>query len=55
MKDEEEYKDDYDYIPHEEYYGESRCPSCYGRMTYCETCRMWSSYCCEEFGTCACS
>lgn len=31
------------------------CPDCGGQMTWCESCRMWSAYCCEEYGTCMCS
>lgn len=30
------------------------CPDCGGRMEWCDSCRMWSQYCCEEFGTCQC-
>jgi hypothetical protein len=33
----------------------STCPSCHGIRTWCESCRMWSSFCCENYGTCRCS
>ena len=35
--------------------GESTCQECGGEMTWCESCRKWSSYCCETYGTCMCS
>lgn len=31
------------------------CPECGGNMTWCESCGQFSSYCCEEYGTCMCS
>jgi hypothetical protein len=34
---------------------EDYCDECGGTKTYCDTCRMWSNTCCEEFGTCECS
>lgn len=32
-----------------------QCPMCGGLMTWCEGCRMFSSYCCDQYGTCMCS
>lgn len=34
---------------------EGQCPYCFGKMTWCEGCNKWSSYCCETYGTCMCS
>lgn len=34
---------------------DSICPDCGGEMTWCESCRMWTQLCCEEYGTCMCS
>jgi hypothetical protein len=34
---------------------EGQCPYCYDDMTWCEGCRMYSSTCCEQYGTCMCS
>ena len=31
------------------------CPHCYGIMSWCSCCEMWSSNCCETYGTCMCS
>ena len=28
------------------------CPHCFRQMSWCSTCEMWSSDCCEEYGTC---
>lgn len=44
----------------EDLYNESRedgdtCPDCCGTMTWCDSCRMWSKTCCDEYGTCGCS
>jgi len=39
-------------------YGDSRdatCPYCFGTRSWCSCCQMWSSSCCEEYGTCQCS
>lgn len=35
--------------------GRGICPYCGNHMTWCSSCQMWSSYCCEEYGTCMCS
>lgn len=35
--------------------GDSRCPYCCGEMEWCSICQMWTSTCCEEYGTCQCS
>ena len=35
--------------------GDSTCPDCGGEMTWCESCRMWTQLCCEEYGTCMCA
>ena len=34
---------------------DGECPECGGTMTWCESCRMWSKECCEDYGTCECS
>lgn len=34
---------------------ENGCYHCGGTMTWCDICRMYSSYCCETYGTCMCS
>jgi hypothetical protein len=31
------------------------CALCGGEMKWCDGCRMYSSRCCEEYGTCMCS
>lgn len=31
------------------------CRHCGGHMTWCESCRMYSSNCCEDYGSCLCS
>ena len=31
------------------------CPKCFGLMSWCSCCEVWSRTCCEEYGTCACS
>ncbi len=31
------------------------CTFCFGRMSYCSCCEMWSRTCCEDYGTCQCS
>jgi predicted Zn-ribbon and HTH transcriptional regulator len=33
----------------------SDCSNCGGTRTWCEGCRMWTSLCCETYGTCMCS
>lgn len=35
--------------------GSKQCYMCGGKMTWCSCCDMYSSYCCEEYGTCQCS
>lgn len=40
-------------IKHNDY--PKTCPYCFGKMTYCDGCRMWSSTCCQDYGTCMCS
>lgn len=35
--------------------GSEICPLCYGEMTWCSICNMWSSNCCQDWGTCLCS
>lgn len=34
---------------------EGKCPYCDGYMSWCSCCEMWSSDCCEDYGTCQCS
>ena len=34
--------------------GSSKCVSCGNAMTWCSCCEMWSSTCCEDYGTCQC-
>jgi hypothetical protein len=46
-------KEETEYDEHDEH--DSTCPYCGGQMTWCDGCRMWSSNCCEEYGTCQCS
>lgn len=41
----------YDERPH----GNSRCYHCGGQMTWCSCCQMYSSDCCQDYGTCQCS
>lgn len=41
----------YDNRPH----GDATCPYCNGQMSWCGICRMYSSNCCEDWGTCQCS
>lgn len=31
------------------------CPNCGGVRTWCDLCQMYSSRCCETYGTCLCS
>ena len=31
------------------------CSHCGGIMTWCSCCEMFSSTCCEDYGTCLCS
>ena len=31
------------------------CILCGGQMVWCSCCRMYSSTCCEDYGTCMCS
>ena len=31
------------------------CPYCDCSMTWCDGCNMWSSKCCQEYGSCECS
>ena len=31
------------------------CEYCGGQMTWCSGCEMWSTTCCEEYGSCQCS
>jgi pyruvate dehydrogenase complex dehydrogenase (E1) component len=35
--------------------GTKKCKMCGGQMSWCSCCEVWSSYCCEEYGTCQCS
>lgn len=35
--------------------GAEVCPYCGEYMTWCSSCEMWSSTCCEDYGTCMCS
>ena len=41
----------YDERPH----GDSRCYHCGGQMSWCSCCQMYSSNCCQDYGTCQCS
>lgn len=34
---------------------EDYCPNCGGTMEWCDSCRVWSQTCCQEYGTCECS
>lgn len=36
-------------------YGKKICPYCGGYQTWCRCCEVWSSTCCQEYGTCECS
>jgi len=35
--------------------GYMRCHMCGNDMTWCSTCQVWSSNCCQDYGTCMCS
>ncbi len=35
--------------------GDSTCELCGGTMTWCTCCEVYSSDCCEQYGTCMCS
>ncbi len=41
----------YDMRPH----GNSTCPYCGGTMSWCSCCKVYSSDCCVDYGTCQCS
>lgn len=41
----------YDERPH----GDSTCGLCGGQMSWCSCCRVYSSNCCQDWGTCMCS
>jgi len=38
-----------------EWHEDSWCHLCGGTMTWCICCRMYTSECCQDYGTCACS
>ena len=35
--------------------GAKRCSDCGNYMSWCSCCQMWSSNCCQDYGTCQCS
>ena len=35
--------------------GSAICPYCDSYMSWCSCCQMWSSTCCQDYGTCQCS
>lgn len=35
--------------------GSEKCPYCDNYMTWCSLCEVWSSNCCQDYGTCQCS
>ncbi len=35
--------------------GSSECYMCGGEMSWCSFCDCWTSDCCQDWGTCACS
>ena len=37
------------------YDNNSICDRCGGNMHWCHCCRVWSSTCCIEYGTCQCN
>jgi hypothetical protein len=34
---------------------DNTCLYCGGEMSWCSVCRVWTSDCCQEYGTCECS
>lgn len=36
-------------------HGDKTCPYCNGEMSWCSCCEMYSSNCCQDYGTCQCS
>ena len=36
-------------------YGKEVCDMCGGYMSWCTCCEVWSSTCCQDYGTCQCS